>query len=144
MNHRERILAAVKHQPLDRFPTDIWATPEVWEKLRRYLGLSENLDVYDELGIDGIMDIAPPYIGPALRTEDEGRFNEWGMGLREQSYGSGVYEELVYHPLAQAETIADLEAYPWPSPDWYDYSALPRLAEQYSGWSAPVLSRRRG
>ena len=29
MNHRERILAAIRHQPLDRVPTDMWATPEV-------------------------------------------------------------------------------------------------------------------
>ena len=27
MNSRERILAAIHHQPLDRVPTDIWATP---------------------------------------------------------------------------------------------------------------------
>jgi hypothetical protein len=35
MNQRERMLAAKKHQPVDRLPTDIWATPEVWEKLQK-------------------------------------------------------------------------------------------------------------
>ena len=37
------------------------------------------------------------------------------------------------HPLAAAETIADLEAYRWPDPDWYDYAALPGLATRFSG-----------
>jgi uroporphyrinogen decarboxylase len=55
------------------------------------------------------------------------------MGYRIQGYGTGTYDEQVYFPLASAETIADLEAYPWPSPEWYDYSAIPALAAQYPG-----------
>ena len=39
MNSRERILAAIHHQPVDRVPTDIWATVEVQEKLYAYLGI---------------------------------------------------------------------------------------------------------
>jgi uroporphyrinogen decarboxylase len=133
MNHRERILAAINHQPLDRFPTDIWATDEVWGKLRLYFGVQQNIEVYDKLQIDGIMGIAPPYIGPVLKNENGYRVNEWGMGYRMQGYTTGKYEEQVFYPLADAKTIDDLEAYPWPSPDWYDYSALPRLAAQYPG-----------
>jgi uroporphyrinogen decarboxylase len=133
MNHRERILAAVRHQPVDRWPTDIWATPEVFARLRAHLGVSTNIEVYDALDIDGIIGITPPYIGPALVHTAEYQVNEWGMGNRAQAVDSGSYDEQVYYPLAQAETIADLEAYPWPSPDWYDYSALPALAAQYPG-----------
>ena len=50
-----------------------------------------------------------------------------GMGYRNQGYGSGVYGEQVHYPLAEAQTIADLTAYHWPDPDWYDYAALPGL-----------------
>ena len=46
------------------------------------------------------------------------------MGYRVQEYGSGTYDEQVVYPLAQAETINDLEAYSWPSADWYDYSVI--------------------
>ena len=53
------------------------------------------------------------------------------MGSRMQEYQGGLYEEQVVYPLEQAETIADLEAFPWPSPDWYDYSRLPGLARLY-------------
>ena len=116
MNHRERILAAFHRQPVNRIPTDIWATHEVWEKLRTHFGVSDNLEVYDRLDIDGIKGIAPPYTGPAHPTVDGIEFDEWGMGYRDQDYGKGSYREQVIFPLARAETIAVLEAYSWPSP----------------------------
>jgi uroporphyrinogen decarboxylase len=130
MNHRERIVAAIRHQPIDRIPTDIWATPEVWAMLHRHFGVSDNLSIYAALDIDGIVGITPPYVGPPLRVEGDYHENEWGMGYRSQRYGTGAYDEQVRYPLANAQTIADLERYPWPSPDWYDYAALPRLALQ--------------
>ena len=133
MNHRQRILAAIHHQPVDRLPTDMWATDEVHRKLFAHLDVDNVVDLYDKLDIDGIMGIAPPYIGPALKVVDGYGEDEWGMGYRLQAYGSGVYEEQVAFPLAEAETIADLEAYRWPSPDWYDYDALPERAARYEG-----------
>lgn len=131
MNHRERILAAIHREPLDRLPTDMWATPEVWDMLFSHFQVDDRLALYDKLGIDGIFSIKPPYIGPPPPEEDNYEEDEWGMGYRQQPYASGVYRELVHHPLAEAETIADLKAYNWPSPDWYDYTALPELAAQY-------------
>jgi uroporphyrinogen decarboxylase len=133
MDHRERILAAIHHRPVDRLPTDMWATPEVYCKLFTYLQVDTVLALCDRLGIDGIFHIAPPYIGPDLRREDDYWENEWGMGYRPQPYEAGVYSEQIHYPLAEAETIADLDRYPWPSPDWYDYTALPALAAQYPG-----------
>jgi uroporphyrinogen decarboxylase len=131
MNHRERILSAIQHKPVDQIPTDIWATDEVWERLRSYCHVSSNIEVYDKLDIDGIIGITPPYVGPALRVEENYHENEWGMGYRKQAYGTGSYDEQVRCPLAEAETVDDLEAYRWPSPDWYDYSALPGIAAKY-------------
>ena len=154
MNHRERILAAIRRQPVDRIPTDMWATPEVQEKLLAYFGIQTGrdtpaqgvslmggalsreahaiLEVYDKLDIDGILNLTPPYIGPTPRSDGDYWENEWGMGYRRQAYGTGVYDEQVHYPLAEAETIADLEAYRWPSPDWYDYAALPENAAPFS------------
>lgn len=133
MDHRARILAAIQHQPVDRLPTDIWATPEVWQKLMAHLRVQTPLEVYERLEIDGIFGIVPPYIGPRPRVEEGYWENEWGMGHRPQAYGTGSYDEQVHYPLASAETIADLEAYCWPSPDWYDYAALPRVAARFTG-----------
>jgi uroporphyrinogen decarboxylase len=131
MNPRERILAAIHHEHVDCFPTDIWATPEVWEKLFQYFSTIDRIDVYNQLGIDGIISIAPTYIGPELAIIDGIRYNEWGMGFRMQDYGTGIYDEQVVYPLAEAETIGDLDAYTWPSVDWYDFSSIPEAISQY-------------
>jgi uroporphyrinogen decarboxylase len=159
MNHRERILAAIRHQPVDRCPTDFWATPEVQEKLFEHFGIRRQtrsdswtgkgviageavslmgnvlsrggegiIDLYDAVGIDGIINISPPYIGPALLADGNYSENEWGMGYRRWDHGEGSYNENVRYPLEDAQSIADLDAYRWPSPDWYDYSALPDIA----------------
>ncbi len=48
------------------------------------------------------------------------------MGLREALAGpphGGYWEQEVY-PLADAQTIADIDAFDWPQPSWYDYSVL--------------------
>jgi uroporphyrinogen decarboxylase len=131
MNSRERILAAIHHEPLDRFPTDIWATAEVWEKLYQYFSTTDRIDVYNRLGIDGIIGVAPKYIGPALPVIDGIHYNEWGMGYRVQAYSTGVYDEQVVYPLANAETIDDLESFTWPCVDWYDFSTIPETAAKY-------------
>ena len=146
MNHRERIMAAIRHQPVDRVPTDIWMTVEVQDKLSEYLGLyslqnssggqpglcggglkynlAHTRQIFERLGIDGILNIAPDYIGPALPKLPGYTINEWGIVTRPQVYDTGVYDEIFRNPLAEAETIADLEAYAWPDPEWYDYDGL--------------------
>lgn len=144
MNPRERILAAIRHEPVDRFPTDIWATPEVWDKLRAHFDTPDHLTLLDWIGVDGILDCAPVYRGTKVHTSgnirhnDDTRYNEWGMGYRKQAYGNhvdggaaGVYEEQVVFPLAGAHSISDLQSYPWPSPDEYDYSVIADNARRY-------------
>lgn len=133
MNHRERILAAINHRPLDRVPTDMWATEEMWQKLFGVYGVESRAALYDRMDIDGILPVVPPYIGPRLRDEGEYYENEWGEVYRRMSYGVGIYNERVVFPLANAQTIDDLAAHRWPDPDWYDYDALPALAAGCEG-----------
>jgi uroporphyrinogen decarboxylase len=126
MNHRERVLAAIERKPVDRIPTDIWATGEVWEKLRAYFG--EGVDIAEALQIDGMRSVAPDYIGPELQAMGEGEtVNIWGMAHRRTPYEGGVYDEQVAWPLAGAKTVDDLVRYRWPDADWFDYS---RMREQ--------------
>jgi uroporphyrinogen decarboxylase len=129
MNSRERILAAINHQPLDRIPMDIWATEEVWSKLHKAFGTNE--EIREKLHIDGFGSASPVYIGPALTGFPEGTdeqsklfYGIWGMGLKWMDYGTGRYLEQANYPLAELNTIEELESYPWPSPDWFDYSNL--------------------
>ncbi len=121
MNARERMLAAINHQPVDRVPTDIWATGEVVEKLVASLGA----DWAAALHIDGMGGTGARYIGPALPAVAEGEGSDmWGIRTRRQAYGTGVYYEQCAWPLAEATTIDDLERYPWPQAEWFDYSEM--------------------
>jgi uroporphyrinogen decarboxylase len=133
MNRRERILAAIAHRPLDRIPTDIWATPEVYQKLYAHLGVESTQAVWDLLEIDGIPGVGPRYVGPALATGEEYWENYWGMGYRRQTYATGAYNEQVHYPLATADSIADLESYRWPDPEWFDYGAIREAAALWPG-----------
>ncbi|NLG48706.1 MAG: uroporphyrinogen-III decarboxylase-like protein [Chloroflexi bacterium] len=135
MNHFDRIKAAVERQPLDRFPTDIWAVAEVQQRLLEYCGTDDWIKVLDYLDIDGIMGMRPAYTGPMPHASlpDGLTQNEWGMVYRQQVYETGVYTEQVGYPLADAETIADIDAYPWPDLDKYDYAALADQASACGG-----------
>jgi len=121
-------MAAIEQRHVDRLPADIWCVSEVRTRLQEYAGTKEWARVLDYLDIDGIIGISPPYVGPQIPALDDGYSqNVWGMTYRQQAYANGVYVEQVGYPLASARTVADLDAYRWPDPDWYDYSALPDL-----------------
>ena len=94
MTHRERVLAAVNHQPVDKFPTDIWAVPELWEKLERHFDTEDRIKIYDYLEIDGIVGISPEYVGPESKKEEEYYENEWGFGYSLQAYQGALAIEL--------------------------------------------------
>ncbi len=128
MNSRERVLAAINREPVDRIPTDLWATPEVWTKLRDHFG--EDADIRAELRIDGMGGVGPKYIGPEIpeMPEDEAT-DMWDIRRRRTEYNGGVYWEMYYHPLAKAQTIDDLDEYQWPKAGWFDYSEMRAAAE---------------
>ena len=128
MNSRERVLAAINHQKLDRIPTDIWATPEIWEKLRKHF--ETEAETRAALHIDGFASVGPQYTGPSLPEVPENEsINLWGMQHKRVDYPTGVYYEQSFYPLAQAQTIDDLEQYSWPQADWFDYSEMRGAAE---------------
>lgn len=123
MNAKERMLAAINRQPVDRISTDIWATGEVWAKLRAHFG--ETVDIGRELHIDGFRGVGPEYIGPPLPPAPAGEaVNCWGIRTKRVPHEGGYYDEQSYYPLAPAQTIDDLKAYTWPRADWFDYSMM--------------------
>lgn len=143
MNSRERMLAAINHQPVDRIPTDIWATDEVWEKLRRHFG--PEADILAELHIDGMATLNPRYVGPTLPVLPDGEtVNFWGMRHKRVPHEGGAYDEQYHYPLAAATSLADLDRYAWPTTDWFDYSQMRAEAQAarrkqvvFCGYMAP-------
>ena len=115
MNARERILAAVRHQPVDRVPTDIWATREVNQKLLDHFGDWDT--VRRELHIDGIVYPGSRYIGPPIVEGSD----EWGNRYRFIQHETGTYHEQCHYALAHAQTGDDVLAYNWPQASWWDF-----------------------
>ncbi len=123
MNARERMLAAINRQPVDRIPTDIWATGEVWGKLRNHFGATA--DIGAALHVDGFAGVGPHYAGPPLPPAPAGESVDfWGIRKRSVPYDGGSYDEQSFNPLAAARTIDDLNAYAWPKASWFDYSRM--------------------
>ena len=75
----------------------------------------------ETLGIDCRV-IKPDYIGPETETNDDGSFyNIWGSLRKLVKNGSSSYEEYAGYPLADFETVAQIEQWDkWPKSSWWD------------------------
>lgn len=146
MTSRERTLTAIQGGRPDRVPLDIWATAEVWARLRAYLGTKDVRAIRERLHLDGFAGVAPIYVGPPIPTYQDGTVEDyWGIRSRPQTYATGTYLEMCHHPLAFAQTVRDLEDYPWPSADWFDFSTVRQQCEERrslpieAGYTAPFF-----
>ena len=137
---RQRVLAVLNHEQADRVPIILGTSNTTTIKMRAYRRLKEHLGIqaeerylYDwpELGsaiIDepvlqrlhsdarGVWDRFPAEIYRQNRERPPHTpfIDDWGSGSVEIE--PGVWFPGV-HPLAQAQTIEELESYPWPDMD---------------------------
>jgi uroporphyrinogen decarboxylase len=141
MTPRERVWAALDHAQPDFTPCDYYATAEIHRVLLNHFGLPPAMPpamaalpdnrVAECLGVD-LRYIAPPYIGPPLpKFEDGSTMNLWGIRRRPMPNQYGEHAESVGLPYAHWTTVEEAERFPWPNPDWFDYSAIAALCAQY-------------
>ena len=145
---RERVLLALQHQEPDRVPRDFWAEPPAMNRLFAHLGHADEERLLRELGVDlRHLSVEPPARaigGGVWQTMFGERFvyrdTPWGP-MREDLPGA----------LAEAESLAELQAFDWPPPDLLDHAALPALCARHDGfaliygfadvWQRPALVR---
>jgi uroporphyrinogen decarboxylase len=138
VNSRDRTEKALSHQEPDRVPFDLGGTGlstihvTAYQNLRRYLNMpqtearvgfvAEQLVLVDEDVAERLQtDIRPVLPGLSSAFEytfrDEGAYeaytDEWGIGWRKPQDG-GFYYDMYYHPLANADSLDELKAYPFP------------------------------
>ena len=135
MNSKERVFAAINHVEPDRMPVDMWALPPVMTNLRIHFDVDNDEGVWQALGID-LRSVWPDYIGPPLETFEDGSYMDW-WGMRKKMLGT--FEEAVAAPLAEAQTLADVAAYTWPDPDWFDYEGMRSVCKVLSEDYALVI-----
>lgn len=122
MTPRERVLAALRHERPDRTPCDFWAEPPTLERLFAFLGHRDLDRLRAQLEIDIVHLDAP---APADRLLAGGvRQNFWGERFLLVPTPWGPMREDIKGALADAQTFAELEAFPWPDPACIDRSSL--------------------
>lgn len=122
----ERWLAVLNREIPDRVPMDYWGTPETTQALLKYLGCRDIWEMYEALGIDGVCTVEPEYAGPKLTPNHD----VFGCGYTDVDYGTGTYRECVHHPLADFQSVQEIEEYySWPTPDLFNYSVIPEQIE---------------
>jgi uroporphyrinogen decarboxylase len=140
MTPRERWRAVLAGEKPDRTPADFWGTAELTARLLRDLECADESALYARLGLDKCIHLVPGH--PTVGKDDwhmPSHYKIWHIGTTLVSYGDGLgqYEEAVSHPLAEADSIADLEQFDWPTADIWDYS---HLREQCLQWpDNPIL-----
>ena len=125
MTARERWLALFEGRPVDRPPCDYWATGEVTARLKRELGCPGDRALWQRLGIDKCIHLAPRH--PRAAETDwhlQSLFSIWGIETLDIGYGCGVYREVARGPLEGAETVRDVERFAWPDPEEWDVSGI--------------------
>jgi len=125
MNAKQRWMAWWTGERPDRVPCDYWGTGEITARLLFDLDCATESDLWRKLCIDKCIYLAPRH--PAA-TEDTWHmpslFSIWGVETKLVPYadGLGVYEESVGFPLADARTAADVDRFPWPKVEDWDFS----------------------
>lgn len=135
MTSKQRVLTAVAHTAPDRVPCEYHGTPEADELLKAHFGTDNMEDVLRALGTD-LRYIDAPYMGPELRTWPDGRFeNYWKQIRKPVKNQAGTYNEAAEFPYAEFQTIEDVENFPWPGPEWFDYSQIEALCDKYADYA---------
>jgi len=121
---KERVIKALNHEQSDRPPIFVSVTPQIGDSLNKYLGI-ENDGLVDsffanrisytkaltELGNDCVCVAVCCPEGFSLSRDESGVVtDEWGIKWGD----TGMYSEMVGHPLAEVETVNDLDSYNFP------------------------------
>ncbi|MHB9037808.1 MAG: uroporphyrinogen decarboxylase family protein [Armatimonadota bacterium] len=136
MTSKERVLTAFAHHEPDRVPIDYEANPGIDRRLKAHFGLSENDNdgLLQALHVD-FRRVSPLYQGKRLHSEvpEHNVDPMWGVITRWIEHESGGYWDYCDFPLRNA-SVEDVENWPMPSPDDFDYSCIQQQCELYKDY----------
>ena len=138
-NGKERILRTIAHREPDRVPIDIGGTIVTglrhtfyrrmleawgWSREIRLIDHVQRLVALEENVLERLLVDTRGFLPKVARSnphiyENNGWFtftDEWGIGWK-MSRVENLYFSAMDNPLAKAETVEDIEKYPWPEPD---------------------------
>jgi uroporphyrinogen decarboxylase len=130
----ERVLRAISHQQPDRVPIDLRFSPELQNGLMKELGMSEK-EFWEWVGQD-VITIRPKfshpaspikYADPTIEIDPHGYYLDiYRVPFRKISnpFQDYLEPEMSQAPLANLNSIEELEKFPWPSVNDWDYSHI--------------------
>ncbi len=130
---RERVLAALSHQKPDRTPADFWAEPPAWKRLLDYTGHDAPEKLLRQLQVDlRHLEVPGP---PEISLPGGICQNFWGERYLYRPTDWGPMREDLPGALAGARCAEDLDRFPWPSPDGFDYSRLAADCDRHENYA---------
>jgi len=149
MTSRERIERILEHKQPDRVGIDYAARPEATQKLVQALGIEPGA-LLEALGMD-LRGAGPVikqqatdlcYADPTVEVTDDGIHKDiWGVGFRLNETEVGAYMDLAYYPLEGLSGSGELDDYPWPTADLWDYSMIRDQAQANQDYFVGAHSR---
>lgn len=135
MRNRTELMDAIHLRVPERLPYTYDARPETDALLKAHLGLGETESVADFYDCNRFTSLwAGLGKGPSMperaARHDTGdpnvKIDMWGCRREQVESGSGAkYFELTACPLAEAESVADVEAHDWPTPEEVVWPEVP-------------------
>jgi len=133
MTSRERVIAAIDHIQPARTPIGLRFAPEVEQRLGERLGASKG-ELYDLIGED-LVTVRPEfrnpasdkfYADPTIEVTNEGYLLDiFRVPFRTVETEFQSYVEMVGKaPLANCRSLQELDDFPWPIADMWDYSNI--------------------
>ena len=141
MDSKTRVLSAINLEMPDRVPCDFHATPAIQDRLYEHFGVDSYKKLMEKLGVDmidirGIID--PLWKGPVpevTELPDGVKQNYLGWQMKTVETEFGAIESHCGYIFEDAEGIKDIESFDWPSVDWFDFSNMNALLDEYSGYA---------
>jgi uroporphyrinogen decarboxylase len=135
VNSCDRIKTTLAHKQPDRVPCDFEAVQLIVDRLFEYFEVDQMNDLLDILGIDK-RSVFPEYIGPDLRTFDDGSKEAIVYGGPRMkaitSFDGGTTENTVYFPWSDVEKPSDLEErFGWNGHiTWWDFKSIKKQIDE--------------
>lgn len=135
MDSRERVAITLAHETPDRIPVNFRAVDAVTRRLMQLKDMDYER-LLRHLQVD-FREITPPYVGETLPVLPDGVvIDYWGVGRTIVQHADGGRDMMVtYHPLKDANTVADVRNHRWPKVEWFDFDAVPELCRQHKGYA---------
>lgn len=140
LRSKERVLTTFANQEPDRVPINYSANPGINARLMSHFSLKPGdwEGLFDVLGVD-FRGVDARYVGPKLHEDVPDRHVDplWGIRTRWIQHETGGYWDYCDFPLKDA-AVEEIEAWPMPSPDDFDYTGILSACKRYEGYAIYV------